>query len=262
MDTLVTEKKKFNLYIIFAGCILLFIVLFGYFTIFKSHAIPGVFFTLYREQDSIVSETIRNMQFDYGKLGQQIQAQNASEAANISKEGLLMALKNKEKEIVISTKTTELKLLLPSVSDSTIREKLLKLFGLLDERNQKMKTVIETQIRIMTTIRNEYAAVSVGEKGKGMPQNIDTVIAGSQKELQSIIQLQTTIGVAYEEIVSLSGGQQNIPTADAIRMSLSATPIQNEPFITDFPTPTPAPTMAPTEIPASPSATIASPSAQ
>jgi len=255
------EKKPINLYLIFAAIIIIILLILGYFTLIRPSTIPQAFFSKYQQQDILVKSTLPKMQFDYGTLSQQIQAQNASAAATVAKEDLVQSLRNKENTAAIQKKTGELKILLSSVYDTTLREKIIKLFELLDQRNKKMQTVIETQTNIFTALRNHFGALAVGEKGSGIPQNIDSVIASSQREIQSLLQLQTTIDVAYDEIVKLAGADTGVSqTADSIRMSLSATP-EIQPQITDFPTPSPAPTIAPTEIPASPSAETATSSA-
>lgn len=248
------QKKPLNLYLIFAAIIMIILLILGYFNLGRPSAIPQAFFSKYQQQDILVKSTLPKMQFDYGTLSQQIQAQNASAAATVTKEDLVQSLRNKENTVAILRKTGELKILLSSVYDTTLREKIIKLFELLDQRNKKMQTVVETQTNIFTALRNHFGAIAVGEKGSGIPQNIDSVIQASQREMQSLLQLQTTIDVAYAEIVKLAGVDTTVSqTADSIRMSLSATP-EIQPQITDFPTPSPAPTSAPTEIPASPSA--------
>lgn len=239
-------KKPLNMYLIFAVFIVLILLGIGYFTLLASSPIPTGFFSKYREQNTLSGQTLATTRFDYGPLSQQIQAKNASEAANISKQNLVQSLKNQQNMLVINKKTADLKTVLSSISDSTLREKTVKLFSLLDQRNKRLQSVIDTQVTIFTMLRNHFGALAVGEKGPDMPQNIDTVISASQTEIISVIQLQTTIDVSFDEIVKLSGVDTSISqTTDSIRMSLSVTP-QKQPLITDFPTPTPAPTIEPT----------------
>jgi hypothetical protein len=191
-------------------------------------------------------------------------AKDASAAASFAKADLVQSLKNQDDMDDVQKTTTEMKLLLSQVTDATLREKITHLFDQLDERNKRMHAVISSQIDTFTVLRDHFGAISVGVKGPDIPQNIDTVIQGSQSEIQSISGLQTTIDNTYQEIVKLAGVDTTVSqTADSIRMSLSATPVK-EPSITDFPTPTPTPTPEPTATPtASPSASpVASPSAQ
>lgn len=208
----------------------------------------------------LVKQMLPNMQFAYEPLSQEIQAKNASATATIAKQDLIQSLKNKKSMEPIHTKTGELKLLLASVTDTTLKEKTIKLFELVDQRNKKMQAVIEAQTNIFTVLRNHFGAIAVGKKANALPQNIDSVIQASQLEVQSLLQLQTTIDVAYDEIVKLAGVDTSVSqTADAIRMSLSATP-EVQPTITDFPTPTITPTV---ELTATPTASgSATPSAE
>lgn len=256
-----TDKKSLNLYLIFSAVVVIILLVIGYFTLLAPSSLSRTFFSKYHEQDEVVKQTLPKMQFDYGLLSEQIQAQNASAAATTTKEYLIQSLKNKENTGTIQKKTSELKILLASVTDVILKEKIIKLFELLNQRNKKMQTIIESQTNIFTALRNHFGSLAVGNKGVGIPQNIDSVIQASQTEIQTILQLQTTIDVAYEEIVKLAGVDTTVSqTADSIRMSLSATP-EVPVTITDFPTPSPAPTIAPTEISASPSADSATSSA-
>ena len=246
MEPISASKNTTNLYLLFAGGVVIILLVIGYFAFFAKSAVPVAFFSLYQQEDTVGRQTIGKMQFNYSLIGQQIQAKNASEAARLAKEGLVQSLKNKDSVATVTKKTGQLKVLLSSVTDTTLREKVIKLFGLLDERNKRMATLIDTHITIFTTLRNQFGALSVGEKGQAMPQNIDTVIGATQKEVQAIGALQTTIDVAYQEIVQLAGVSDDInvsQTTNSIRMSLSATP-EKQITITDFPTPTPTPTLA------------------
>ncbi|MBP9719400.1 MAG: hypothetical protein KBD46_02940 [Candidatus Levybacteria bacterium] len=256
-------KKQNHLYLIFAAVIVIILLVIGYFSLVAPSSLPKSFFSKYQEQDILIKQTLPAMQFDLAILSQQIQAKNASEAARLVKNDLIQSLKNRENSKVISKKMSELKILLASVNDTALREKIIKLFGLMDERNRRLQALIDTQTNVFTVLRNHFGALAVGKKADTMPQNIDSVIGASQIERQSLSQLQTSIDVAFEEIIKLSGVDTSTSqTADAIRMSLSTTPAK-DPQITDFPTATPAPTLEPTEIPASPSATeTATPSAQ
>lgn len=258
-----TQKQKApNLYLLFAAVVVIILLVIGYFTFFRSSPISQAFFSKYQQQDMIVKQTLPKIQYDYTGISQQIQAQNASEAARLVKDNLVQSLQNKKSSEDIIKKTGELKVLLTTVTDAALKEKILTLFTQLDERNKRMKTVIETQTNVFTVLRNHFGALSVGQKNQSMPQNIDSVIQATSEEVRAIVQLQTSIDVAFEDIVKLAGIDPNtFTTADAIKMSLSATPEQ-KPTITDFPTPTITPTLAVTPT-GSPSATPqASPSAQ
>jgi hypothetical protein len=256
MENAVEEKKKVNLYLVFVAIVILIFLGVLYFQIFGQPAIPQAFFSSYNQQDITAKKAIQSVIFDYGAIGKAINAKDASGAAAFAKADLVQSLKNQDDMDDVQKTTTEMKLLLSQITDTTLREKVTHLFDQLDERNKRLHGVITSQINTFTVLRDHFGALSVGEKGPDIPQNIDTVIQSSQSEIQSISGLQTTIDSSYQEIIKLAGVDTTVSqTADSIRMSLSATPVK-EPNITDFPTPTPTPTVEPTATPtASPSAT-------
>jgi hypothetical protein len=248
MEQSATQKNGTNLYLLFAGIVSIILLIVGYFTFFAKSAIPQTFFLQYQKQHILATEVQSTMQFNYGLIGEQIQAKNASEAATLAKQGLVQSLQNKKKAEAVNERSDQLKVLLASISDTTLREKVIKLFSLLDDRNKRIVTLIDTQISIFTSLRNHFGAVSVGGKGSDIPQNIDAVIQATQKEIQAIVQLQTNIDIAYEEIVQLAGNKEDISVLEKtnlLKMSLSPT-LGEQITITDFPTPTPAPTIAAT----------------
>jgi hypothetical protein len=256
MEQTAATKNTTNLYLLFAGLVVIILLIVGYFTFFAKSAIPQAFFLQYQQQDIIAKDVQGTMQFNYGLISQQIQEKNASQAAVLAKQGLVQSLQNKKKAEIMNKKSTNLKVLLASISDTTLREKVIKLFSLLDERNKRILAIIDTQISIFTSLRNHFGAVAVGEKGRDIPQNIDTVIQATQKEIQSVLQMQTNIDISYAEIVKLGGNQENISLLEKtnlLKMSLSPT-LGQQITITDFPTPTLAPTVVATPT-SSPSAT-------
>jgi hypothetical protein len=260
------EKKTLNYYLIFAGVLVLIVLGYLYFQIFGQSPIPQEFFAKYNQQDTTAKKVLQSTLYDYGAISKAISAKDNAGAANFAKADLIQSLKNQDDIEDVQKTTTEMKLLLSQITDSTLREKVTHLFDQLDERNNRTHTLITSQTNTFTVLRDHFASQSVGVKGPEIPQNIDAVIQSSISEIQSINALQTTIDSAYQEIVKLAGVDTTVSqTADSIRMSLSATPVK-DPTITDYPTPTPQPTEAPTATPqASASATpspVASSSAQ
>lgn len=250
-----SEKSKTNLYVVLFAVFVVILFGIGYFHFFGPRAVPDTFFTVYQYQDTAAKKLLPAMVYDYSGISKAINAKDNAGAAEAAKKMLVQALKNQAASEDIQKKSTEMKLLLSQVTDSAIREKISNLFGQIDDRNKRISGVVTAQTGVFTVLRDHFGAAAAGMKGPDIPQNIDAVIQSSQREIQAISQLQTTIDFSYEEIVKLAGVDTTVSqTADSIRMSLSATP-EVDPSITDYPTPTPTPSLAPTAVPtASPSA--------
>ena len=266
MDTQTpTDKNQTNLYLMFALVLVLILGGLAYLFFFTKSPIPNAFFTKYQQQDTTAKTILSAIVYDYPALSKAIQSQDATGAAALAKQDLVQSLKNQTSLSAVRKKTAELKVVSGQITDNTLRDKVIKLMTLLDERNTKLSTVLGIQTNIFTVLRDNYGAFSVGEKANGVPQNIDSVIQGSQAQMQEVKNLQTTIDVGYDEIIKLAGVDPSVfQTVDLIKTNLSATP-EKEPSITDFPTPTAKPTLAPTSTPipeASSSAQTSTASAQ
>lgn len=258
MEEIASQSPKNNLYLFAAAIAIVFLGFVGYFYFSQANAVPEKFFSSYQKTDTLAKEIFQSSQFDYGKISMSIKNRDASEASALSKQFLIESMRNQKKEETLTKQTAVLKTTASDITDTLLKQKILKLFGLLDQRNRSFSDITQIHMSIHTTLRNYFGLLLAGGNPQGLPQNIDVVVQSSQQQLRTIEQLQAQIDAAYEEIVKLAGytNSANV-TVDTIKANLSKTP-DYEPVITDFPTimpPTAIPT--PTFMPAEPSSSSA-----
>lgn len=235
------HDRKNGLYIAFASIIGIGLVGFILFKVILQSPIPQIFLTTYQQQDTLAKKTLEQSVIDYNLLGEANKNENREQAAQIVAGYAKQVTSNTDRLDTLQRTTVNLKILSAKITSSTVREKVLKLFGMLENRNNRLQTVNKTQQEMFAALLQHYTATEQGQQAQ--LENIDQVIGATQNELKDINQLQFQIDSLFDEIIESAG-------VDRASLQASMQSIEATLSIT------PEPTLARPSVTASPSATV------
>jgi hypothetical protein len=244
------HDRKNGLYIALASIIGIGLVGFILFKVILQSPIPQIFLTTYQQQNILAKKALQRAVIDYSLLSEAMKNEDKEQAVQIVTVYAKQVAENADRLETLQRTTLNLKILSAKITSTTVREKVLKLFTMLEDRNSRLQKVNKAQQEVFAALTQHYTAT---EQGKQVQlQNVDHVIAATQNELKDINQLQFQIDSLFDEIIASAGVDR--ASMQTIEATLSVTP---EPT---FAIPTVSASASATRVP-SPTIPLASPSA-
>ncbi len=166
------------------------------------------FFSSYKKTDSFAKETIKASVVDFSALSEAVKNNNIAAAEQISEDSLTKSLKNTNRIAALEKQTIELKTQSFDISNGTTSPILLKLFSLLDSRNQELKKLLTSETDLFTALRLNYFFVKNGANGLNLSSadKVSQDIVQSEKNIEG---LQIQIDETYQKLLEAAGVSQN-----------------------------------------------------
>ena len=205
------------------------------------NTLPKAFFSAFDAQTTIANQILTDATFDYLTLGDALK-QNYQKAVQVMQIAIANNQKAGKQIDRLTAATIILKKLLPQLKDSTSSQTILQLFGLIDDRNNKLTALLTEEQPFFTTMYDTYTQVLRVGKAQ-IPQNAEQQakrILDDTKDVQSI---QTQIDTLYAGIKKDAGMDDGgaVKTDDMLRaLNTTATSTTLLPTTAETPTVVPA----------------------
>lgn len=205
---------------------------FGIWKLAPKSAHVSKFFSSYKKADAFAKETIKASVIDFSALSEAVKNNNIALAEQISEEYLTKSLKNTNRFSELEKQTIELKTQSFDITNGTTSPILLKLFSLLDNRNQELKKLLTQETDLFTALRLNYFLLKNGANGLNLSSadKVSQDIVQSEKTIEG---LQIQIDETYQKLLEAAGVNQNVlnTSGEDIEAGYQNTKIQDFPVV-------------------------------